>query len=225
MIPGQFVIIEEIPLNTNGKVDRKRLPEPGSLSGGEFAPPRNDMEKEIVRMWSQVLHVDVEGIGIDTDFFQLGGHSLRATTLISKIHKQFHVRLPLSELFRTPSVRELARYIKKTSKERFVSIEAIEKKEYYPLSTSQQRLYILQQMEHGGTGYNIPMAMRLKGKVDPVRIKQTFKELIERHESLRTTFQVVGESPVQRVHDKVEFKLRYSDKTREPQAPEAFTAG
>ncbi|MCX6584757.1 MAG: condensation domain-containing protein, partial [Candidatus Aminicenantes bacterium] len=195
----------------NGKLDRKALPEPeaSSESGVEYAAPENETQAKLVDIWSQVLGVEKETIGIAADFFQLGGHSLNATMVISRIHKELNVKVPLAEIFNSPTIRELARKIKTSVSEMYAAVEPVEKKEYYRLSSAQRRLYFLQQMEPGNTGYNIQEGVVLEGDVDIPLLETTFRQLIQRHESLRTSFEIVNEETVQRVHDNVKFEIEY----------------
>jgi tyrocidine synthetase-3 len=214
MVPAYFVPLGAIPLTPNGKVDRQALPEPGVGDiGTAYAAPRNPREKTIVQIWAEVLKIEKEKIGIDADFFELGGHSLKATILISKLHKAFNVKIPLAEIFKSPTIRELAKYIKKLAEDRFLSINAVEEKEYYELSSAQKRLYVLQQMQLNCTNYNIPQTLPLPGDIDKKKLEETFKKLIRRHESLRTSFALVNEMPVQRIHEfhDVEFEIQYDD--------------
>ncbi len=104
MIPAYFVRVEKIPLTPNGKVDRKALPIPKTATGESYIAPRDEVEKKLTEIWSEVLVIDKEKIGIDTNFFELGGHSLKATILVSKIHKEFEVKVPLSEVFKSPRI-------------------------------------------------------------------------------------------------------------------------
>ncbi|HLP61372.1 MAG TPA: non-ribosomal peptide synthetase, partial [Candidatus Deferrimicrobium sp.] len=108
MIPSYFVRLEKMPLTPNGKLDRKALPKPGLDAGVSYAAPRNEIERKLVELWAEILGKD--GIGIDDNFFELGGHSLKATVLVSRIHKESNVSLPLTELFRNPTIRGLAGY-------------------------------------------------------------------------------------------------------------------
>jgi tyrocidine synthetase-3 len=209
MMPSYIMQIERIPLTANGKIDRNALPTPEIIPGSEYIAPRNIVEETLVQLWSEVLLIDNASIGIDDNFFELGGHSLKATVLVSKIHKALDVQVPLAEIFRTPTVRELAQYIKEAEKERYAAIVPVEKKEYYALSSAQQRLYILQQVELQSTAYNIPEIISLPVEPDVGKFEKTFFQLIRRHESLRTSFHMVGGNPMQKVHDAVEFKIEY----------------
>ncbi|UCH92906.1 MAG: amino acid adenylation domain-containing protein, partial [Candidatus Aminicenantes bacterium] len=214
MIPSYFMEIEKIPLNPNGKIDRKALPVPVFQREDRCTPPRDTIELELVKIWSEVLGRNASHAsqlrtspGIDHNFFELGGHSLNATIMVAKIHKALDVKVPLGEVFIRPTIRELGEYIKNTITDRYTSIEPVEKKEYYILSPAQKRLYILQQLDQSGTVYNMPEVIPLPGEPDIVKLEETFKKLIRRHESLRTSFHMVSEQPVQKIHHHVEFKI------------------
>jgi fengycin family lipopeptide synthetase D len=209
MIPSYFVSLEKIPLNPNGKIDRKALPLPGLKAGEEYTAPRDEIEEKIVTLWSDVLGMEREVIGIDKNFFELGGQSLKATVLVARIHKAFNVKMPLAEIFKTPTVRKISRYIKTARQERYASIKSLEKKEFYALSSAQKRLYILQQLEIDSPAYNMPQTITLQDETDIKKLEQVFLRLIEHHESFRTSFHVVNDEPVQKVHEKVEFKIEY----------------
>ncbi|HLP60911.1 MAG TPA: amino acid adenylation domain-containing protein, partial [Candidatus Deferrimicrobium sp.] len=163
---------------------------------------------------AEVLGIKEEKIGIENNFFQLGGQSLKAVVFIAKIHKQLKIKLPLAEVFKTPTIKGLARYIKKAGEETFISIEPVEKKEYYPLTPAQKRLYILQQMTPKDTVYNITKTVEMSEEPDGAHLEETFNKLLQRHESLRTSFQMIENTPVQRVHDTVAFAIEYYDLTR-----------
>ncbi|MDQ1353207.1 MAG: hypothetical protein QG657_3513, partial [Acidobacteriota bacterium] len=208
MIPSYFVPLEKIPLTPNGKINRKALPKPGLKASAGYMAPRDEIETKLVDLWAEVLDSQVHAsIGIDDDFFQLGGHSLKATILASKIHKEFEVRVPLVEIFKAPTIKELAKYIKEKNKELHISMEPAEEKEYYDLSPAQKRLYILQQLVSNNTSYNVPLVMPLAESVEKEKLEAVIKKLIERHESLRTSFITVNEIPVQRIYREVDFSI------------------
>jgi amino acid adenylation domain-containing protein len=165
MIPSYFVKIEKIPLNQNGKIDRKALPPPELKVEGGYIAPRNQVEEKLLELWSDVLGIEKERIGIDGGFFNLGGHSLKAAVLVARIHAELDVKVPLTELFKSPTIRVLSEYIKGQTQKRHESILPVEEKEYYPLSSAQRRLFTLQQMDLESTNYNIPVQMLLEGSL------------------------------------------------------------
>ncbi|UCH93962.1 MAG: amino acid adenylation domain-containing protein [Candidatus Aminicenantes bacterium] len=211
MIPSYFMRLDHLPLTPGGKIDRKVLPKPGVGGRVEYTPPGSKIEKTLVDIWSEVLSMEKEAIGIDINFFEMGGHSLKAIAVVTRIHKKLDVRVPIAQIFRTPTIRKLTRYLKEAVKDKYTAIKQIEKKEYYVLSSAQKRLYILQQMEPGSTSYNMLYVVSLRENVNIDRLKRSFKKLISRHESLRTSFVIVNEKPVQKVHEAVEFKIEYYD--------------
>ncbi|MCU0289761.1 MAG: condensation domain-containing protein, partial [Acidobacteria bacterium] len=212
MLPSYFMRLAKIPLTPSGKLDRKALPEPKLKSEATYVAPRNEMEKKLVEIWGKVLGKDISlnPIGIDDHFFRLGGHSLKATALASLLYKTFDVKIPLGEIFKRPTIRQLFGYINNAVKEQYIVIEPVEKREYYPLSSAQKRLYFLQQMDNAGavsTVYNMPSVWMLEGEPDKSYLEKVFNKLIMRHESLRTSFIIIDEEPVQQIHDEVEFEI------------------
>jgi tyrocidine synthetase-3 len=238
MIPSHFVQLEEIPLMATGKIHRGSLPEPEFKEMGIYMAPRNAMEEKLLAIWSQVLGIDKHLLGTGSNFFKLGGHSLKATTLISRIHKAFNVKIPLGEIFKRPTVRGLFDYINDAVGEQYIWIEPVEEKEYYPLSSAQKRLYFLQQREKEVTTYNLTSGWISAGIVDKNRLEESAAKLIQRHESIRTSFDIIDEEPVQRIHEDVEFEIEYGGlgdkqwvpgngqvKVEQEQSPSAGTRG
>ncbi|MCP4218505.1 MAG: amino acid adenylation domain-containing protein, partial [bacterium] len=211
MIPSHFIEQEKIPLTANGKVDRKALAQVpvSNLKFETYVAPRNEMEKKLVGIWADVLAIPREGIGIDVDFFQMGGHSLKATVLAARIHKGLDIKLSLDEIFKNATIRAQADLAKGKAEERFAAITRVEKKDFHILSSAQKRLYFLQQMDAEGTAYNMPHVTAFPGAFSREKVEETFKQLIRRHESLRTSFHMKDGVPVQVVHENVEFEIEY----------------
>ncbi|MCP4151048.1 MAG: amino acid adenylation domain-containing protein, partial [bacterium] len=202
MIPLYITPLDRVPLTPNGKIDRRKLPEPDINTMDGYTPPANGVERKITAIWADVLGLEEEQIGIENNFFQLGGHSLKATIVITKIHKELEVRVPLAEMFKTPTIKEISAYIQKTAvEERYASIQPQEKKEYYPLSSSQNRLYLLQEMTQENTAYNLPRLITFPGDTDIKKLEEIAAKLIERHESLRTSFLLINGKTVQKIHE------------------------
>jgi amino acid adenylation domain-containing protein len=211
MLPQYLVRLGRMPLTSSGKIDRASLPTPEKDKAVEYVPPRNHVEKALSRIWAELLDMDEEKISIDDNFFELGGQSLKATVLMSKIHKVFNVKLTLGEIFRNSTIRGLGEFVTRNTKDEFIPIEAAEEKEYYILSSAQERLYISYQLDRDSIGYNILTFISLHGVLDPnvKKLEDTVRKLIHRHESLRTSFHMTNDKPVQRVHKEVEFKIEY----------------
>jgi len=213
MIPTYFMQIEKIPLTPNGKIDRRALPAPELKAGEGYIAPRNEVEEKLTELWSIVLGVEKDIIGINSNFFEWGGQSLKATILIAKMHKAFNVKVPIAEIFKTPSIRGISQFIIKAKEDKYVSIEKVEKKDYYALHSAQKRLYLLHQMDLESTAYNMPLAVILEGVLGKAKLEDTFRKLIQRHESLRTSFHMIADEPVQKIHEDVEFEIEYYDLT------------
>ena len=209
MVPAYFVRLAKIPLTANDKLNYKALPLPEAASLNEHTAPADKVEKMLSGIWSQLLNTAKEKISMTADFFEIGGHSLKATILASKIHQAFNIKIPLRNIFETPTIRKLAEFIKGTEEDKYVTIKLAENKEYHTLSSAQKRLYILQQLEKESTGYNMPHIMKLEEDIDRDKLKEAFLKLIKRHESLRTSFEIVKGNPVQRVHEKLAFDIEY----------------
>ncbi|MCY9340111.1 lichenysin non-ribosomal peptide synthetase LicA [Bacillus haynesii] len=207
MIPSCFVELDEIPLTASGKVDRKALlRHEVSVSGtAEYAAPRNEFEEKMVGIWQEVL--GAEQVGIHDQFFDLGGHSLKAMTMLAKIHKAFGVEVPLQILFEKPKVAALSDFVSEAEKDGFTVIEPAPESDDYPLSLAQQRIYIVSQLEGAGVGYNMPAAAMLEGTLDLQHLEAAFQKLIDRHEALRTSFTVVNGEPRQIIHQTVQFRI------------------
>lgn len=213
MIPAHFQVIDHVPRKIDGKVDRSILKDRviKTQTNAQTAAPRNKAEIKLVQLWAEVLGIEPESIDIDASFFQLGGHSLKATALISRIHKEMNVKIPVIEIFQNPYIRHLSAFISNIDEDQYYSIEPVEKKEYYPLSSAQQRLYVLQQMDMDSIAYNTTTVVVLKQDVDLLRLEAAFQQLLQRHESLRTSFIYLDKGPVQRVHDQAEIKVEVTD--------------
>ncbi|WP_336604367.1 amino acid adenylation domain-containing protein, partial [Paenibacillus sp. MMS18-CY102] len=215
MIPSFFVPMEQIPLNVNGKVDRKALPTPegGMQTGTEYVAPRTPMEAQLAQIWQEVL--GLERIGMKDNFFDIGGHSLRATTLVAKMHKEMGIEMPLREVFQYSTIEQMAEVISGKEQNTYGSIPVIEERTHYPVSSAQKRMYILSQLEGGELSYNMPGIFTVDGPIDRERLEEAFRQLIRRHEALRTGIELVNGEPVQRVHEDVEFAVEYVQASEE----------
>ncbi len=190
MVPAAFVILKALPLMTNGKVDRRQLPEPEQAQpDGEqlFIAPRTAIEEMLAVTWSELL--GVERIGIHHNFFDLGGHSLLGTQLVSRVRKVFQVELPLRSLFKSPTIAGMAATVETLLKDEQTPqppLVALPRDSQLPLSFAQQRLWFLDQLQPGSPFYNLFSAVRLQGELDVSALEQSFNEMIRRHETLRT---------------------------------------
>ncbi|NPD22374.1 non-ribosomal peptide synthase/polyketide synthase, partial [Corallococcus exiguus] len=226
MVPSSFVVMEALPLTPNGKVDRKALPVPDASvqERGRYTPPSTPTEELLASLWSELLRVD--RIGRDDDFFEVGGHSLLGTQLVSRIRTAFGIELPLRALFEATTLTRLALRVEEalqaTEGSALPPPRALDRGDEAPLSFAQQRLWFLEQLQPGTATYNIPSALHLDGPLDLAALERAFRELVQRHESLRTTFHAHAGEPVQRFHATAEFTLDVQD--LEHLAPDAREA-
>ncbi len=213
MIPSRFYFISRLPLGVNGKVDYRKLPDiEDDFDEIEMAVPRTRIERKLADIWAQVLNIDRGKIGVRHNFFELGGHSLRATILVALLQKQLHANVSMKDIFQKPTIRELAQFIEEKREIDYISIFPSEKREYYPLSSAQKRLYFIHQIDAGGISYNMPMILRASGSLDAGKLSSVFRSLVERHETFRTSFfQLEGEGVFQRVHEVVDFSVEFQE--------------
>lgn len=190
MVPQQVVLLDRLPLTANGKVDKNALPAPAAATQPQEAlvPARNDAERCLVSIWSEVLEIPETTIGIHQHFFEAGGHSIRAIRLISKINKAFEANIQIKDIFQQVTIAQQAAFITQTSLVQFNTIPRVPEQADYPLSPAQRRLWVLCQFEETNIAYNIPAAYELSGGLKPELLQQAFAQVISRHEILRTRF-------------------------------------
>ncbi|MDQ1349716.1 MAG: hypothetical protein QG657_16 [Acidobacteriota bacterium] len=210
MLPSYYVLMDRIPLTPNGKVDRKALPKPEIKVDSDYIAPFGQNEAILAEIWAEVLEIEKDTIGRDTNFFDLGGHSLKAVSLIGRIEKRFHATISLTTIFSNPTIRKMAKRVIPTDKYQSVSISALEEKEFYPLTSMQQKFFVLNQLQTMKTAYNIPSLLIVEGSLDREKLKEAFFRIIQRHAALRTSFILVDNEPVQRVYSDVNFELEYN---------------
>jgi mycobactin peptide synthetase MbtE len=212
MFPSYYVKMETFPLNLNGKIDKRSLPRPEEMlyEKLKYEAPKEDLEKSLAAIWSEVL--GLKKVGIKNSFFELGGHSLTATRVVSKIYKELGREISLKDFFDHSTVRSLAEFLKQKEEIEYKQIEALEEREYYELSNAQKRLWVLDQM-HGSIPYHMPGACYINTELDRLAFEKAFKALILRHETLRTTFIEVHGEPKQKIlkAEELNFKINYSD--------------
>jgi amino acid adenylation domain-containing protein len=206
MTPSLMVWLDQMPLTPNGKIDRRALPEAKRVmaeSAGAYVAPRTRLEESLTEIWREAL--GLEQVGIEDNFFEVGGHSLLATQVISRVRAACGVEVSLRRLFEAPRVSALAEEIESELRRRESAdpkaVEQVagprrvtEEGEEIELSFAQQRLWFLDQLEPESSAYNIPSAVRLRGKLDVEALERAINEIVRRHEALRTVFiEVMGE--------------------------------
>ncbi|MCG6135476.1 MAG: amino acid adenylation domain-containing protein [Nostoc sp. LLA-1] len=212
MIPSAIVILESLPLTPNGKIDRRALPEPSSESREKYVAPRTPIEEILAVIWQEVLKVEL--VGRHDNFFELGGHSLLGTQFISRVRSRLKVEIPLRSLFATPTIAELAPSIQQLQQDIELAappiLRRVENAEI-PLSYAQQRLWFLDQLESNGALYNIAIGLRLIGTLNFAALEQSLKELINRHEALRTNFVTVDGKPSKIIQTQINWTVAVVD--------------
>jgi acyl transferase domain-containing protein len=177
-----------------------------------YAAPGTKTQQVLADIWQEYL--GIREIGIHDDFFELGADSLKALTVITRIHKKLNVEISITDIFTTSTIAKLGEFIEGTKESIYTSIAPLEEKEYYPLSSAQMRLYLHQQMQAENLFYNLPFVYIVEGPLDMHRLERAYQVLIQRHESLRTSFELIDDEPVQRVHRAVDFRIKYHDAQR-----------
>ncbi|WBC00984.1 non-ribosomal peptide synthetase [Micromonospora sp. WMMA1976] len=200
MVPAVVIVLDELPRTVGGKVDRDRLPDPEGhrpdVSVG-FEGPRNPTEEAIADVWRQVLRVD--RIGIHDDFFDLGGHSLLATLAVARLVKALDRPVDVRTFFAHPTIAEFAAALPASTAGAAPAITRLRRSGDFPLSFAQERMWFLHRLEPDAPDYMAALAWRVDGPLHRDRLDRALRQLVDRHESLRTTFPVVDTQPVQRV--------------------------
>ncbi|WP_067488571.1 non-ribosomal peptide synthetase [Actinomadura hibisca] len=202
MVPAAVVLLDALPLTPNGKVDTKALPKPEIAGTAEAAyrAPRDDRERAIAAVFADLL--GLERVGIDDDFFELGGNSLIAMRVVSRVRRVLETELPVRALFEAPTVAALAALLGEPGGEAGrLALEPRERPDAIPLSYAQQRLWFLNRFEGPSATYNMPLALRITGALDRDALQAALGDLVARHEALRTVLPDSGGVPRQHILD------------------------
>ncbi len=223
MVPSSFVVLESLPLNSSGKVDRLALPDPdlNQLTAQEdFVPPRTPIEDVLATIWAETLGID--RVGVNDDFFSLGGHSLLVARVVARVREALQIELPMRTLFETSTVRALGTEVERLRQaaggspaDPFVRIP---RNGPLPLSFAQERLWFFDQLEPNSGAYNIPRALRLSGPLDRTALQQSFDEIVKRHEVLRTSFISDKGKPALSIKETAKLEVKHLDLRDRPKA-------
>jgi amino acid adenylation domain-containing protein len=221
MVPNIFVTLDKLPTNLNGKIDRSALPNPERNKDQELVKPRNPLESHLAQIWQDVLGFEV---GIDRDFLSLGGHSLQATQIVSRIRDVFHVDIPVSAMLQNrqksalANIISLAEYVTNiTQSESFRKVPALQPVSHgdeLPLTSYQERIWLLAQRAGKYAIHNLPMVFHLAGDLNIPCLEAAFNQAIERHQSLRTVFPLSNHGlPIQKILPEVKIKISVEEIT------------
>ncbi|PWN68629.1 hypothetical protein C1631_018305, partial [Chryseobacterium phosphatilyticum] len=211
MIPSVYVPLEALPLTINGKLDRRALPEPEFTGNKEYMAPETELHEKLCRIYGEILDLDSETISIHDDFFRLGGNSIMAIKLISKIKNSLDRRIQVASVFNHKTIASLALFLETESKEENIHIEAVTvfSPEEQRLSFAQERLWFIEAYEGGSSAYNIPMVLTLSQDIQLEELQKSLDIVIRRHEVLRSVIKTTEEGMGYQVvtDSKPEFKI------------------
>lgn len=212
MIPTSFIFLKQFPLTRHGKIDLRSLAELnriGQLTQATYAAPRNNLESKLVNIWQKIL--TKQSIGIFDNFFEIGGHSLLLSRVVTHVHKELNVLVKLADFFKVPTIAGLAALVAKTQYDYQEPIPAITQQKSYPMSHGQRRLWALEFLDRNHTAYGMPSAYQFNGDLNIAAFENAFQHLIQRHEILRTTFTLIDNEPRQIVHEQIDFAIKQID--------------
>ncbi|MFJ6727418.1 amino acid adenylation domain-containing protein, partial [Streptomyces sp. NPDC091281] len=212
MVPSAIVVLDTLPLTPNGKVDRKALPDPATVherAGSGRAAPRSAVEETLAGVWSEVL--GIEDLGVHDDFFELGGNSILSVRAVSRMRAALGMTLPPRILFDKPTIAALAGHLAPDETAEDPTIPVVPRDGVLPMSYGQQRLWFLEDFDPGSAEYHTATGLRLTGALDAAALRAAVEDLTDRHESLRTTFGVVGGRGVQVIHSRLVPEWRTED--------------
>ena len=207
MMPAFFMQLDELPLTGNGKVDRRALPAPDMSKqvSNEYVLPQSNTEFILARIWEEVL--EVPRIGRHDHFFECGGHSLRGMKMLNRLYEEMQVELTLKSLFESPTLEAFARAVDQADQTEIKRVEKAAEAAYYPVTSAQKRLFILQKMSNAERSYHMPAVLKLEGVFDEKRFVNAVEQLVHRHEAFRTSFDFVQDEPVQRIEKDVTLNI------------------
>ncbi|MCW3466086.1 non-ribosomal peptide synthetase [Chitinophaga nivalis] len=222
MVPTYLLFIPEIPLTPNGKINRKALPEPDYVSGAGVVAPENETEEILTDLWAAVLKTDREKISTTRSFFEMGGHSIRIFHLTNKIQQTFSVKITFAEVFRHNTIKAQAAVIQAAATGVAEVIPSVGEKAFYPASPAQQRIYYQHLLHKESIAFNISLPVSIQGTLDIPRIRDTFRQLLEKHAGLRTGFILTENGLRQQIAAACEVPLTILPATQYNTVGEAF---
>ncbi|MGB8192824.1 MAG: amino acid adenylation domain-containing protein, partial [Chitinophagaceae bacterium] len=214
MVPGIICRIDSMPLTPNGKVDRKRLPEPDAsqLTANEYAGPRTVFESQLATAWQELL--GVQRAGIHDNFFEMGGHSLLAMRMAGAVQRQTGTEIAIRDIFNYPTIAGLASVVDAHSKRiNNLPVLPAAREGHIPLSFAQERLWFIDRLQ-GTVQYHMPALFRLKGELDIAILEASFRDIMDRHEVLRTVIREEDGIGYQCINSTGDWKLEFTNEEK-----------
>jgi amino acid adenylation domain-containing protein len=209
MVPRFVSLMDTLPLTPNGKVDRRRLPAPSEQDQVAGLAARTPEEAALARIWAETL--GLPAVGVDQDFFSLGGNSLLAAQVVMRARSELDVQLGTGVLFEHPTIAELARIAASRLPDAVPAICADPERREAPLAPGQNRLWLLHQLQPNMSAYHIPVAVRIDGSLRVAVLRAAIGRLVQRHDALRTAFVTTQGGPVQRIRSNCSVDLDIVD--------------
>lgn len=211
MLPQYVMQLSSFPLTGSGKIDRKALPKPETAAQQvtEYTAPRSEAEEKMALLWQEVLKLPQ--VGIDDNFFSIGGQSLKAAFLLARMQKQLGVTVAMKDFFRMPTIRQICDSGGSAPQPVMAPLLPALQAPHYPLTPSQAQLFVLSRMEGIGTTYNVPQQITFTGPLDTARLSGSLQRLVERHEALRTSFILADGEAAQAIEPEVRILRRFQE--------------
>lgn len=210
MIPSKIIQVDSLPLTANGKLDVVKLKDytdkyVEKVENLDNMSYLDDTERKLQMIWKDVL--SLEKIKVDEDFYELGGHSLKAVDLMHKINKEFRLMIPLKDIIKLHTIKDQAHFINEYIQVVYPELKPIKEKNYYSLSAGQSRIYLMNQKDNNSLRHNMSSVIEVVGDLDIELLETAFSRLIQRHETLRSSFSEIKGEPIQIVQKNVNFKV------------------
>ncbi|MET0462947.1 MAG: amino acid adenylation domain-containing protein [Chitinophagaceae bacterium] len=205
MIPAHLLFVQTIPVTNSGKIDYRLLPDPSAQIRYTGEKPGSILETELLQLWSEILKTSSSTIGVQDNFFSIGGHSLKAMQLLYSVEKKFQRKIALPDFFSNSTIRKMARLMERRSDDNTLVITPAPLLQSYPATFFQQRLYYIHSTNPTALNYNMPSVFTLTGKVDLERLLNVFRKCVKDYSIFRTNICVENDTIVQQIHDQIDW--------------------
>lgn len=211
MVPSYFMQLDKLPYTPNGKIDRKKLPDPKiNIEEKNIILPQTEIENKIIDILREILNI--KNISLDDSFYDLGGDSLLAITLAIRLKSEFNIEILVKNILNQTTIKDICELVlekcnSNTTIENHQKLQVIPSSEYYATSSAQKRIYFSSQIAENSTLYNSPGGIIIEGNIDVLKLEKCFNILIKRHEILRTYFELIDKELVQKIKENIDFKL------------------